>query len=175
MWRRAVVRDPHEAHRGATPLELFFDLCIVVAVSLAAHELESLLVEHRYANALIGFATGFFALWWAWMNFTWFATAHDADDVPYRILTFVQISGGLVIAAGIPAAMADRDFTVVVIGYVLMRLALVAQWWRVRGSVPEHRDRATMYAIGILAVQVLWIAWLAVPDALQLPAAARCR
>jgi low temperature requirement protein LtrA len=169
IWRRAVVRDPHEQHRAATPLELFFDLCIIVAVSLAAHELESLLVEHRYANALIGFGTGFVALWWAWMNFTWFATAHDSDDIPYRILTFVQISGGLVIAAGLPTAMADRDFTVVVIGYVLMRVALVAQWWRVRGSVPEHRDRATMYAVGILLVQVLWIAWLAVPRPLQLP------
>lgn len=169
IWHRAIVRDPNEGHRASTPLELFFDLCIVVAVSLAAHELESLLVEHRYANALIGFGTGFVALWWAWMNFTWFATAHDADDIPYRILTFVQISGGLVIAAGLPAAMAERDFGVVVIGYVMMRVALVAQWWRVRCSVPDHRERATMYAAGILLIQVLWVAWLAVPDALRLP------
>jgi low temperature requirement protein LtrA len=169
IWRRGVVRDPNEAHRAATPLELFFDLCIVVAVSLAAHELESLLVEHHYADALVGFGMGFFALWWVWMNFTWYATAHDADDIPYRILTLVQIAGGLVIAAGIPAAMSDRDFGVVVAGYVIMRVALVAQWWRVRTSVPEHRNRATMYVTGILVVQVLWVAWLAVPDALVLP------
>jgi low temperature requirement protein LtrA len=169
IWRRGIVRDPHEAHRAATPLELFFDLCIVVAVSLAAHEFEALLVEHRYADALVGFGTGFFALWWVWMNFTWFATAHDADDIPYRLLTFVQIAGGLVIAAGIPAAMDHHDFTVVVIGYVLMRVALVAQWWRVRVSVPEHRDRATMYVAGILIVQAFWVAWLAVPDALVMP------
>ena len=24
----------------------------------------------------------FFAIWWAWVNFTWFASAYDVDDVP---------------------------------------------------------------------------------------------
>ena len=163
MWRRAVVRDPHQAHRPSTPLELFFDLAIVVAVAQAAHELESLLVEQRYADGIIGFAMAFTALWWAWMNFTWFATAHDSDDIPYRILTFVQISGALVMAAGIPAAIDHLDFGVITAGYVIMRVALVAQWLRVRSSIPEHRQRATIYAVGILAVQLLWIARLALP------------
>ena len=31
-----------------------------------------------------------------WMNFTWFASAYDTDDVLYRLLTFVQIAGVLV-------------------------------------------------------------------------------
>jgi low temperature requirement protein LtrA len=168
IWRSGVVRDPNEEHRTSTPLELFFDLCIVVAVSQAAHELESLLVDGEYSKGLVGFGIGFFALWWAWMNFTWFATAHDADDIPYRLLTFLQIAGALVVAVGVPAAMADRDFTVVVIGYVMMRIALVAQWWRVRCSVPDHRDRATMYAAGILVIQVLWVLWLAAPESTQL-------
>ena len=46
----------------------------------------------------------FFAIWWAWMNFTWFASAYDNDDVPYRLLTFVQIAGVLILAAGVAAA-----------------------------------------------------------------------
>ena len=29
----------------------------------------------------------FFAIWWAWMNFTWFASAYDTDDVPYRLVS----------------------------------------------------------------------------------------
>ena len=33
----------------------------------------------------MGFAMVFFAIWWAWMNFTWFASAYDSDDVPYRL------------------------------------------------------------------------------------------
>lgn len=29
------------------------------------------------------------------MNFTWFASAYDTDDIRYRLLTFVQIAGVL--------------------------------------------------------------------------------
>src|SRR4051812_43641436 len=122
-WRAAVVRDPDEAHRTSTPLELLFDLAIVVAVAQAAHSLETLLIEQRYADALIGYGMVFTAVWWAWMNFTWFGTAHDSDDLVYRLLTFVQISGALVLAAGVPAGMEERDFGMIVVGYVLMRVA----------------------------------------------------
>jgi low temperature requirement protein LtrA len=41
----------------------------------------------------------------AWVNFTWFAPAFDTDDVPYRLLTLVQMGGVLVLAAGVPAAI----------------------------------------------------------------------
>ncbi len=43
-----------------------------------------------------------FAIWWAWMNFTWFASAYDTDDVAYRLLTLLQMVGVLVLALGIP-------------------------------------------------------------------------
>ena len=49
----------------------------------------------------------FFAIWWAWMNFTWFASAYDTDDAPYRVLTLVQMAGVLVLAAGVPTAFDD--------------------------------------------------------------------
>ena len=50
----------------------------------------------------------FFAIWWAWMNFTWFASAYDCDDVPYRLTMFVQIAGALILAAGVPAMFEHR-------------------------------------------------------------------
>ena len=50
----------------------------------------------------------FFAIWWAWMNFTWFASAYDTDDVPYRLLTLVQMAGVLVLAAGVPRPSSDQ-------------------------------------------------------------------
>ena len=100
----------------------------------------------------------FFAVWWAWMNFTWFNSAHDADDVPQRAVTLVQMAGVLVLAAGVTRAVEDHDFTVAVVGYVIMRLGLVAAWLRVARDVPESRRRALRYAVGITAVQVLWIA-----------------
>jgi len=37
----------------------------------------------------------------------------------------------LVMAAGIPAVFQEYNFDVIIIGYVIMRLALVTQWIRV--------------------------------------------
>ncbi|MGH2765819.1 MAG: low temperature requirement protein A, partial [Actinomycetota bacterium] len=38
-------RDPTEEHRVVTPLELFFDLCFVVAVAQAGNRLHHALSE----------------------------------------------------------------------------------------------------------------------------------
>jgi low temperature requirement protein LtrA len=160
-----VIRDPHEQHRASTPLELFVDLAYVVAVAQAAGSLHHELVERQVGDGVVGFLMAFFGIWWAWMNVTWFASAHDADDVPYRLLTLVQIAGALVYAAGVPAAVEDHTFTLGVVGYVLMRLALVTQWLRVARHFPERRPSARRYAGGITVVQLLWIVLLATPPA----------
>ncbi len=96
---RAVVRAPDEEHRASTPLELFFDLTFVVAVGRAAAALDHELLAGHVRDGLTGFVLMFFAVWWAWMNFTWFASAHDSDDVPHRLLTLVQMAGVLVLSA----------------------------------------------------------------------------
>ncbi|MGB4777104.1 low temperature requirement protein A [Microbacterium sp.] len=163
-------RAPGEPHRVASPLELFFDLVFVVAVSLSSGEL-----HHGEAEGHIGLAVGsylavFFAVWWAWMNFTWFASAFDTDDWAYRVLTVVQMAGALVMAAGTPAAMNESDWLVVTLGYVLMRLAMVAQWLRAAAASPELRATALRYAGGIAVVQVLWVLRLLLPDQGGLPA-----
>ncbi|BBH70015.1 hypothetical protein ACTI_67000 [Actinoplanes sp. OR16] len=69
------ARRADEPHRVATPLELFFDLCFVVAVAQAAALLHHSVTGHHVADGLRGYLTVFFAIWWAWMNFTWFASA----------------------------------------------------------------------------------------------------
>ena len=43
------------------------------------------------------------------MNFTWFASAYDRRR-PYRVTVFVQMAGVLVLAAGVPRFLEDRDF-----------------------------------------------------------------
>ena len=152
-----VPRDPEEAHRAATPLELLFDLIFVVAIATAGQQLHHAIIEGHLWHALPTYFMVFFALWWAWMNFTWFASAYDNDDTLYRCLTFVQIVGSLVMAAGIPAVFQQQDFDVIIIGYVIMRLALVTQWIRVAKHDPERRVTAYRYAVGIVLVQLGWL------------------
>ena len=40
---------------------------------------------------------------WAWINFSWFASAYDTDDWLFRLLTMVQMVGVLILALGLPA------------------------------------------------------------------------
>jgi low temperature requirement protein LtrA len=158
------ARSPHEPHRVATPLELLFDLVFVVAIAEAASGLHHAVAEHHVADGLIGYAMVFFAIWWAWMNFTWFASAYDNDDVPYRLLVFVQITGALIVAGGVPAMFEHRMPNVAVVGgYVVMRMAMVCQWLRAASADPERRVTAWRYAVGIAIVQACWVAPLFAP------------
>jgi low temperature requirement protein LtrA len=159
-----VARSADEEHRSVTTLELFYDLCFVVAVAQASAELSHLIVERRFADAVIGYAAAFFGTWWAWVNYVWFASGHDSDDTTYRLLTLVQMAGVLVFAAGVHDGMVDFDMTTATIGYVIMRLGMVAMWLRVARDQPAHRRRALRYAAGVTFLQILWILRLALAD-----------
>lgn len=158
-----LPRDPAQPHRAASTLELFFDLVFVVAVSIASAQLHHALSHGDFVHGITSYAMVFFALWWAWMNFTWFATSFDTDDWLYRVTTIVQMGGVLVFASGIPAAFEHGDFTVPVLGYIVMRIAMVAQWLRASRGAGELRSATRRYAFGIAAVQVLWILFLLIP------------
>ena len=163
-WVRSMVpRATDESHRASTPLELLFDLCFVVAVSQAAAQLEHGITAGQIGSSLVGYLMVFFAIWWAWVNFTWFASAYDIDDVAYRLLTFVQIAGALVLAAGVSSAFSSSDFATITAGYVIMRVAMVAQWLRAAASDPEGRSAALHYALGISLLQVGWVIRLFLP------------
>jgi low temperature requirement protein LtrA len=155
-------RDPTELNRAATPLELLFDLCFVVAVAQAAGALHDDLAAGEIGHGLLSYLVVFFAIWWPWVNFTWFASAYDTDDVAYRLLTFVQIAGILVVTAGVPSAFDGLDFSIMVVGYVIMRIALVAQWLRAAREDHARRGTAIRFAIGIGLIQVGWVVRLAI-------------
>ena len=82
--RRQTARIIDEAHRSATWLELFFDLCFVVAIAALARAFHS---DPTWEGALIYVAL-FVPIWWAWMGFTWYANTFDNDDVIYRAVVF---------------------------------------------------------------------------------------
>lgn len=66
LWRRPMAaRSPAEPHRAATPLELLFDLAIVVSIAQGAAGLHHAIVDGHTAQGLLGFAMVFFAIWWA--------------------------------------------------------------------------------------------------------------
>jgi low temperature requirement protein LtrA len=155
-WRPFGARDPHEPHRVSTPLELLFDLVIVIAVASAAEGLHHAVAAGHAVMGLATFAMAFFATWWAWMNFTWFASAYDSDGPVYRLITCVIMAGALAVAAGVPRVFAGGSLTLVIVGYIVMRAAMVAFWLIAARSDPRHRATAVSYAVGIAVTQLYW-------------------
>jgi len=156
-WRRPIgPRNPHQPHRVATPLELLFDLCFVVAVAYAGHALHHAITENHVGTGILYFLTVFFGIWWAWMNFSWHASAYDNDDGVYRLAVMVQITGCLVIAAGIPRAFELHQFDVIFFGYLVMRAGLVFLWLRAARAHPECRRACHRFAIGVTVAMCGW-------------------
>lgn len=161
--RRMVGRDPDEPHRGATPLELLFDLTFVVAFSQAGAQTAHLLELGHWAPAIGGFAFAVFAIWWAWINYSWLASAYDNDDVFFRVATMIEMLGVLVLALGLPDLFHSLDEGehvdngVVVAGYVVMRIATVALWLRIASHDAARRRTALTYAACVSAVQLGWV------------------
>jgi low temperature requirement protein LtrA len=154
---RMHARDITETHRVSSSLELLFDLTFVVAVGSLVAQLAHQVAEGN-AGATVGpFLMVFFAIWWAWNQFTWLASAYDTDDVLYRVFTMVQMGGVLVLAAGVPAAFQTQDFGAITLGYLIMRLGLLATLVRAMREDPESRPTPRRYAIGIAVVQAGWL------------------
>lgn len=170
-WRRPMVRRrTDETHRQASFLELFFDLCFVVAVASAAAHLHHALAEGHIATGVVSYALVFFAIWWAWMGFTWFASAYDVDDLPYRVAAFVQIIGTLVLAAGVGRAFDEADFSLIFFGYLIMRCGLISQRLRAARSDADGRTTMLRYVVGEAGVMPGWaIVVFALPDDLVVP------
>ncbi len=157
-------RDPHEQHRAATPLELFFDLTFVIAFSVAGSQFAHAVAEDHAVEGIIGFAIAMFGVLWAWINFSWFASAYDTDDWIFRIVTMVQMVGVLILTMGIEPvfhSILEGDYVnneVLVLGYVVMRVALILQWLRAARQDPQRRKTCLSYAGLLAVVQLGWVA-----------------
>ncbi|PRB09228.1 low temperature requirement protein A [Microbacterium sp. MYb62] len=162
-------RDATEAHRAATPLELLFDLTFVAAFGVAGNELASAIAHGDFVAGIGGFCFAMVAIVWAWINYSWFASAFDTDDWLFRVLTMVQMAGVVVLAIGLPPMFASLEQgqpvanEVMVAGYVVMRVAVIAQWLRAAHGNPQYLAVAKTYALVIGIAQVGWVILLFLP------------
>jgi low temperature requirement protein LtrA len=161
--RRFTGRDPGESHRASTPLELLYDLTIVVAFGTAAEQMADFIAEGHTGTGVAGFVFASFAVSWAWLNYSWFASAYDTDDWVFRLATMVQMVGVIVLTLGLEPMFASLDHgdvldnRVMVAGYVIMRSALVFLWWEVSRHDAERAPAARVYMWSIATAQVGWV------------------
>lgn len=160
--RPALGRDASES-RGASPLELLYDLTFVVAFSQAADQLAHCVAAGQALDALAAFGFVVITICWAWISYSWFASAFDTDDWLHRLLTMVQMVGILIIALGIPpvfssiASGVGLEFRLVAAGYVIMRVSTITMWLRVARVDAKNRRVALRYILFTAGAQVGWV------------------
>ncbi|MET7361294.1 low temperature requirement protein A [Streptomyces sp. NPDC005562] len=156
-------RDPDEQGRTSSPLELLFDLTFVVAVGTAASHFAEMAAEGHPGQAVTAFVLAMFAISVAWISFSWFASAFGTDDWLYRALTMVQMIGVVVFSLGLPAMFhsveegGHLELRVMVIGYVVMRVAMILQWWRAARQSPSFRHVGRANILWTVIAQLGWV------------------
>jgi low temperature requirement protein LtrA len=115
----AVSTDTDEAsdEHAVTPLELFFDLTFVFAVT----QVTSLLAEDATWGGVLRGMLVLTALWWAWSVYAWLTSAMDVDEGGVRLAMLASIGAMLFVALAVPGAFGD-DAVLFGVAYLLVRL-----------------------------------------------------
>lgn len=99
---RSRVGDASEDRVGF--VELFFDLVFVFAVTQLSHGL----LAHLTPLGLLQTAMLLVAVWWVWIDTTWFTNWFDVERMPVRLMLFVIMGLGLLMSLSIPEAFEER-------------------------------------------------------------------
>ena len=157
---RSMARHPHlrdareEADHSVSPLELFFDLVFVFAITQLSHYL---LAHHSLTGALQTLVM-FLAVWWAWIYTAWATNWLDPGLAPVRVALLLVMLLSMVMSSAIPAAFGPGGLAFA-LAYVAIQVGrtLYTAWAREgigRGST-KNMLRATLYFV---ASGFLWIA-----------------
>jgi low temperature requirement protein LtrA len=141
--RPAPLREFDVGERRASWLELFFDLCFVAAVAaLSAH-----LHADPSFEGIARFLLLFVPVWWAWMGFTWYATAWDNDDPLFRFSFLTAMFLVVVLAGTIPDIQEDGG-AAFALTYAAMQGVIALLFVKVLPHAGEAIGLARNYLIG---------------------------
>jgi low temperature requirement protein LtrA len=111
---RELERD---AEHQITPLELFFDLVFVFAMT----QVTSLLADDPTWGGVLRGMLVLAALWWAWAAYAWLTSAMDVDEGGVRLTMLASTGAMLIVALAVPGAFGD-DAVLFGAAYLLVRL-----------------------------------------------------
>src|ERR687886_435197 len=99
-----LLRTRDGGEQRVTPLELFFDLVYVFAITQLSH----LLLSHLSVGGALETLFLLLAVWWAWVYTTWVANWFDPDRLPVRLMLVAVMLASLVMSVAIPDAFGER-------------------------------------------------------------------
>jgi low temperature requirement protein LtrA len=118
MPRHSLLRDDRaQADHSVSPLELFFDLVFVFAVTQLSHYL---LAHHTLVGASQTLVM-FMAVWWAWIYTAWATNWLDPALAPVRLALIIIMALSMVLSSAIPGAFGPHGFAFA-IAYVTIKV-----------------------------------------------------
>jgi low temperature requirement protein LtrA len=151
VWQPPRPHGEQPRERVVGPLELFYDLAVVVLVAQDAHHLAG----HLTWRGLGEFVVVFALVWIAWTNASLHHELHGHDDARGRSTFLLQILVLVAMGAFIPQADGARGAGFAIAAAVLF--AILAALWLLaaRGDRPEYRRPSRLYVTGTAASAVL--------------------
>jgi low temperature requirement protein LtrA len=111
---RAVMRDGERV----TPLELFFDLVFVLALT----QCTTLMAVNPTWEGLLKGLLVLGMLWWSWVGYAWLTSVVDPEEGLVRLVMFLAMAAFLIAALCVPGAF-GRDALAFALAYGVVRLA----------------------------------------------------
>ena len=166
LWQPPRPHGEQPRERVVGPLELFYDLAVVVLVAQAARHLAG----HLTWPGVGEFAAVFTLVWIAWANGSLHHELHGRDDARGRSTFLLQILVLVAMGAFIPEAGGARGAAFAVAAGVLFAILTVLWLLAARGDRPEYRRASRLFVIGTAACAVLLAGTALLPASARVPA-----
>src|SRR3712207_5014210 len=150
----SLLRARDGGEQQVTPLELFFDLVFVYAVTQLSHRL----LDHLTIGSTLGTLLLLVAVWRAWVDTTWVTNWFDPDRTPVRLLLVALMLVSLLMSVAIPEAFGERGL-MFALAYVAIQVGRTAfAVLALYGA--SHPLSGTFWRIlaWLVAAGVLWVA-----------------
>jgi low temperature requirement protein LtrA len=148
--RRRLTTALREGEQ-VSPLELFFDLVFVLALTQCTQLMSD---DPTWA----GLGRGLLVLgmlWWAWVGYSWITSVVDPEDDAVRLVVFAAMAAMLIVALAVPEAFDDLGL-VFALAYAVVRYAQIGLFMIASQEEPELRHSvvglamSTSLGVGLL-------------------------
>ena len=131
----------HGDEHQVTPLELFFDLTFVFAIT----QVTILLADDPTWRGVFRGMLVLAALWWAWSVYAWLTSAMDVDEGGIRLAMIAAMGAMFGVALAVPGAFGD-DAVLFGLAYLLVRLLHLVLSAIVGRDDPDRRGARLRFA-----------------------------
>ncbi|HEX3279257.1 MAG TPA: low temperature requirement protein A [Thermoleophilaceae bacterium] len=138
--RLTAVRRSEER---VTPLELFFDLVFVLAITQCTGLMATHATWAELGQGLLVLAL----LWWSWVGYAWLTSVVDPEEGAVRFAMFAAMAALLVVALCVPESFGDSA-VLFACAYAAVRLGQIALFVLASRDEPDLRHSVTGLGVG---------------------------